>query len=303
MNINISTIIRISVAAGCMLMLAQCFAVEASAASATKKQMCAAASKSEPDLMRILTDKAKVADDEVTFFDRDDFDHDGNKEAFAVIDGDVWFVSTKECRQLTSSKALGFEEDDRILTLGGTKHILFDEQYVTETLTYAWYVSDQKAVASPISKIGMVIPDPDIEDAFMIRDSSYDAAFDNEAGVFTGHTYKTYYFYNDNKKGRICEYGGTEIDSKKADELCGMSFADRLLTSADKMLDLFYTGNGLVVMNFVRYADDADLYCHYIYDCNKGCFINDMGQETTQDEPLAGTYLKALCPDMAVYPE
>ena len=318
MSKTVRTKIKICVMAGCVLLFLQGCNVSVNAGNLDKATEEKTVQTS--DLKGILKDKAKVGDSEIAFYVQEDFDADKTEEAFAIIgeitdfeessdspgiiEGDVWFVSDKECRKLTDSSAMGFYGKDRILTLGGTKHILFDEAYATGTLTYAWTVSDGKAVDSKISKIGTVIADPDEEDHFMIQDSSYDAAFDNEIGVETGHTWKYYYFFCDTKNGnKICEYGGTEIDSKKADKLCGMTFADKLLSPGDTMKDLFYTGNGLVVLNYEQTSGDFTNYYHYIYNCEKGCFIDDRGEETTDDEPLAGTYLKALCPDMAVYPD
>ena len=47
--------------------------------------------------------------------------------------------------------------------------------------------------------------------------------------------------------------------------------------------------------------EDVSYYYHLIYDYIHGKFIDD-NREETDGEPLEGTYAKALCPDMAVYP-
>ncbi len=55
-------------------------------------------------------------------------------------------------------------------------------------------------------------------------------------------------------------------------------------------------------MNYEQEEDGYIYYYHLIYDYKNGTFIDDNGEETDV-VPLEGTYVKALCPDMAVYPE
>ena len=271
-----------------------------------------------PDLKEILRDTANVKDDGIAFFHQDDFDGDGTEEAFAIvgertefdedpdsggiIDGNVWFVGPDDCMMLTELSGMGFVGEDRVMTLGGRNYIMFDEAYATGALSYVWNVSDGKPVEAEISKIGTVIMDPDREDRFCIMDSSYDFEYDAETDVVLGHTWKYYYFYYDGEEEEIREYGGADISDVTADYLFGGPFAKDLLLPGDEKKDLFYRGNGLIVLNFERPDGDNITYYHYIYDLDKECFIDDEGRETDR-ETLGGTYLKALCPDMASSPE
>ncbi|MCR5108707.1 MAG: hypothetical protein K6B28_11155 [Lachnospiraceae bacterium] len=267
------------------------------------------------DLREKLITEGNLKDDDIRLFHQDDFDDDGADEAFAlaamnnvdeddeqIVEGDVWFVSQNGCRKLLTSEAMGFIETDRIITLGNTKYELIDDAYATGTLTYAWYVAGGEAKEASFSKIGTVITDNVGKDQFRIQDSSYDALYDPEVGDKLGHTWKQYYFFYDEKNDSVCEYGGTDIEQSEAEKLCGIDIVEQFLPAGGKLDSLFYRGNGLVVMNYEQEEDGYIYYYHMIYDYKNGTFIDDNGEETDV-VPLEGTYAKALCPDMAVYPE
>ncbi len=269
------------------------------------------------DLRKKLITEGNLKDDDIRSFRQEDFDDDGADEAFAlvknenaeeyddeqIVEGDIWFVSQDDCRKLLSSEGMGFVETDRILVLGNRKYELFDDAYATGSLTYAWYVDEDEVKDAPFSRIGTVITDEDNnKDSFRILDSSYDAEYDPEIGGTLGHTWKQYYFFYDENNDRICEYGGTEVEQSKAEYLCGIDMVSEFLPAGDDMTSLFYRSNGLVVMNYEHEEDGYISYYHMIYDFINGKFIDDNGEETGT-EPLAGVYAKALCSDMAVYPE
>ena len=268
------------------------------------------------DLREKLIAEGNLKDDEIRLFHQEDFDDDGADEAFAlvmrnnakefkdgqIVEGDVWFVSPNGCQKLRTSDGMGFGETEHILRLGNTKYELFDDVYATGRLTYAWYVADGKVKDAPFSKIGTVITDIDGKDRFRIMDSNYDVEYDPEVDGTFGHTWKQYYFFYDETNDRICEYGGTDIEQSKAEYLCGIDIVGQCLPAGDKLSSLFYRSNGLVVMNYEHEEDGHIFYLHLIYDFINGAFIDDNGEET-DGEPLEGTYAKALCPDMAVYPE
>ncbi len=272
--------------------------------------------RTDVDLRAKLIAEGNLKDDVILLFHQDDFDDDGANEAFAlvkrenvnkyddeeIVEGDVWYVSPNECQKLLASEGMGLGEIDRTLELGNTKYVLFDDVYATGRLTYAWYLTDGKVKEAPFSKIGTVITDNDGKDRFQILDSSYDAMYDPEVGDTLGHTWKQYYFFYDEANDRICEYGGTDIDKSKAEYLCGMDLFEHYLPAGDKLGSLFYRSNGLVVMNYEHEEDGYIYYHHLIYDFINESFIDDDGN-ATNGEPLDGTYAKALCFDMAVYPE
>ncbi|MCR4655397.1 MAG: hypothetical protein K5770_04110 [Lachnospiraceae bacterium] len=269
----------------------------------------------EPDLKAMILEEAVADEDELLFFDAQDFDGDGTKEAFAITgeslddfeeldiaEGAVWFAGSDGCVKLIDSDGMGTSISDRIMTLGDTKYVLFDNVYATGIQTFAWSVSDGNAVEAAFSGAGEILPDEDGEDVFEIMDSSYDSIYDPEIDGLLGHTWKHYYFFYNKEDDSVYEYGGTEIDKDKAEELCGMDIVGEFLPEDDRLDSLFLRGNGLVVMNYEHEENEEIYYFHIIYDFVGGTFIDDTGEETGE-EPLEGTYKEALCPDMAYYPE
>ncbi len=272
--------------------------------------------KKETDLMAMLIEESGAKEEEVALFHKEDFDGDGAEEAFAIIgkraddygdaslvEGTVWFAGAGECRKLEECDGMGFSDKDRLMVLGNTKYVMFDEIYGTGALTDVWYVSEGKASAAEFSGVGEVIHDDyDAEGCFRIRDSSYDFMFDPEVNGTLGHTWKNYYFYYDEADGLIHEFGGVEIDAKKAQELSGKDLVKELIPAEADVDSIYYRDNKQIIINYENKEDGYTYFYHFIYELEKGCLIDDFSEET-EKEPLGGTCLKALCPEMAVYPE
>ena len=273
--------------------------------------------KEKKDLMEDLLKETGAPVGDVAVFRQEDLDGDGEDEAFALIgkkgedseygdltlvEGEIWFVGKKGVRKIHDNGGMGFSDRERTMTLGDTKYILFDEVYVSDNLTDAWYVADGDAMEAPFTGRGYVMTDVDGENEFRVSDSSYDSMFDEESGTFLGHTWKNYYFYYDEKDGQVHEYGGAEIDKKQAEELCKKDIVKEKLKGSDILDEIFYRDNGLVVINFNRPSDGGFNYYHCIYDTRNGCYVDDGRNETTE-EYLDGTCHKALCPEIATYPD
>ncbi len=272
--------------------------------------------KNEPDLKAVLIEESGAKEDDIAFFHKEDFDGDGAEEAFAIIgkraddygnfslvEGEVWFAGAGECRKLGDCDGMGFSDKDRLMVLGNTKYVMFDEIYATGVLTDVWYVSAGKASDASFSGIGEVIHDDyDAEGCFRIRDSSYDCMFDPEVNGTLGHTWKNYYFYYDEADGSVHEFGGAGIDTKKAQELSGRDLVKELIPAGAAVDSIYYRDNKQIVINYENKEDEYTYFYHYIFDLERDCLIDDTSEETGE-EPLEGICLKALCPDMAVCPK
>ncbi len=274
--------------------------------------------KEKPYLMAELLKETGAPVGDVAVFRQEDLDGDGEDEAFALIgkmnedsedygdfslvEGEIWFVGKNGAKKIHDNGGMGFSDRERTMTLGDTKYILFDEVYVSDNLTDAWYVADGDAVEAPFTGRGYVMTNVDGENEFRVSDSSYDSMYDEESGIFLGHTWKNYYFYYDEKDGQVHEYGGAEIDKKQAEELCKKDIVKEKLKDSDILDEIFYRDNGLVVINFNRPSDGGFNCYHCIYDTRNGCYVDDGRNETTE-EYLDGTCHKALCPEIATYPD
>ena len=275
------------------------------------------AAQEEPvNLREILMEGAGVSDKETIYFHEEDFDGDGTDEAFAItgklvegpaddetVEGTAWFVSKDGCTDLRDTEGFGIAPEPEYMTLGNTKYVMFTEEYTTGWMSFVWSVENGDAVEAPISRVGKVSTDPaEGEGRFQILDSSYDFVYDPEVGDRLGHTWKVYYFFYDPESDEIKEYGGTAISADDVEKLCGRDLVGELVPKDAKVDSVFCRGNGLVAINYEQPGeDDCIYYYHYIYDFVNGRFIDDFAEETTDEEPLAGTYKEALIEDMADY--
>lgn len=267
-------------------------------------------------LYDLLLDNAGCSDDEVIVFERDDYDSDGNEEAFAIVgeeiepyddgtvyvDGEVWFVSENECRIIHRTFGLGTGEEARHMTLGDVNYILFDEFFVSESYSFVFYVDKGEVWETDYSGLGYVLASEDEENRFTITDSSYDMMDEPDIGLI-GHTWKKYYFFYDSEYGNTYEYAGTTIDEATVSYWCDDIIVNEIVPEGSTVSNIFMRGNGLIVINFETEEDDGSIrYYHFIYSTEKESFIDDAGKET-DSTPLDGIYLNCLCSMMASYPE
>lgn len=273
-------------------------------------------SSADIDLKELLLKKSGASDNELCTYIEDDFDGDGTKEAFALIgskfdefdtqlvEGTVWFVSSNTCKSLRQSMGMGIADSPRYMKVGGTEYILFDDLYVSESVTYAWSVSDGSAVEAPFSGVGSINMDSsDGKDRFRILKSAYDGEYDHTIDAPIGHTWKYYYFFYNDETKRVEEYAGTQISADNVIFLCDVDIVGDKLPKGDKLDSLFCRGNGLIVLNYEHEEDDCTYYYHYIYDFINGNYIDDYGDEDSGEYPQMGTYAITICPDIANYPE
>ena len=198
---------------------------------------------------------------------------------------------------------MGIKSEPHYMTLGDTDYIIFDDVFMSESYSYVYYVEDSEVQEFELSGLGAIWGDEREDDRFSITDSTYDARYDAEMGFMIGHTWKKYYFFYDSENGNICEYGGTWIDAATVEFWTGRDLINELIPEGDTIDSVFMRGNGMIVINYEHADEDGSIdYYHYIYDTLRMSFINDLGMET-EEEPLEGTCLIALIPEMASYPE
>ena len=257
-----------------------------------------------------------ASEDEVAAYVCDDFDGDGVNEAFVLVGietddlgdhkqiyGSIWFVSHERCDNLYSSVGMGINNTPHTMTLGDTKYVYFNDEFVSESYSVVFYVSDGFVCDADFSCVGAVGSSSSDPDTFTITDSSYDMYLDVEAGFTIGHTYKKYYFFYDSEEDRIYEYAGTSIDAATAEFWSGRDLVAELVPEGDTVTDIFMRGNGLIAINYEHTDSDGNIeYYHYIYSTVSESLVDDLGQETGE-AALSGIYLHARCPLMASYPE
>jgi hypothetical protein len=257
-----------------------------------------------------ITKAAGSPEDDIRFFDMDDFDGDGEYEAFALVGdepdydfyeeglvaGKIWFVNSLGTEPFGYGIGMGYSTHGRRLDFGDKKYVVFDSIYATGSLSYVFEVSGKEVTEAPFSQYGTV-QDPD-GDTFTIIDSSYDSEQDPDMEWPLGHTWKSYYFYYDRESGQVKEYGGSEISIEEAKELTGHDFQAECLSPGDELGTIYYRRNGIININYSR--TDADGYIYYRHrnwDMESECYRDDWGDESEEEQ--YGTYLPSRCPDIA----
>ena len=266
-------------------------------------------------LTAVLLKESGITEDQIQTVEYDDFDGDGSREAFvlvgevtddyadrSVVEGSLWYVGENTCYSLCETAGMGFFQDGRVMEIGDTKYVMFDEVYVTQAVTTVWHVSGGNAQQADFSRCGVVVV-TDEPDRFCIMDSSYDAELDPDIGTPIGHTWKYYYFFYNSEEGKVNEYAGTSIDAGTVEYLCGRDLVSELLASWDVVDGIFCRGNGMIVINYEYKQGETTHFSHYIYDFTDECFMDDYGNVLDEAEPQAGQCVPSICPAIASYPE
>ena len=269
----------------------------------------------EADLKEILLKESKASEESLQVLQEADYDGDGTKEAFALIgesvdgygtdelyEGSIWYVKEDGAQKLADSVAMGISSTVREMKMGETEYVMFDEYFISERMTYVWYVEDGEAVEAEFSRVGEVLDDLGEKNRFRIVEGSYDAVQDTEFVDWNGHTWKSYYFFYDSEEDKVREYAGTHIDAETAEQWCGRDIVDELIPDVNMIDDIFCRGNCLITINYHSEEDGLTYYYHYHFDFEKGCLVDD-NRAAYNGEALPGIYRQTICPRIASYPE
>ena len=87
--------------------------------------------------------------------------------------------------------------------------------------------------------------------------SAYDSGVDYEEGkeeeaLYTGHTWKNYYFFYDKKSGDFKEYVGKEISEDELEAACGFDLAAEIREAGYQVDVVFKRENGIINVNYSK---------------------------------------------------
>lgn len=249
----------------------------------------------------------------------DDYDGDGAKEAFCQISkvnshGDnyeeIWFVSSKEATNL-------FPEGDTFQLIG----VDGDESASFKTGKQKWLVVTFYGASGDSNLL------------YTARNGSlYESKTINNLGeawwtygglrgddlVFEMFGYdlywetggkgslKDYFFYYDSEKGDFVEYGGKQIDRSEVEQLLGRDICSEMESLGYTVDDCYYRANGMVTVNLGKVDETGGIMGSCIcYDTKAKEFLGyaDPGLEGTGVKVFSGSYVAAVSPENAVYPE
>ncbi len=261
---------------------------------------------------------ANAKDEEVRDYLVDDFDCDGVVEAFVFIGGEIdedwsacegslWFVSGENCENVHEYGSI-LVTDDKIIErydVSDKSFVAVNDSYATSNVTYLFYVKDGKCKESSVSGRGAFFK-PTYVDDYCVSVSAYDAFCDYEAGkeeegMFTGHTWKNYYFFYDEATGDFAEYKGTPMTESELEEACGFDLAGEIQAEGYQFDNAIKRTNGIINVNYSKKTVDADgngsiEYKNATFNETNHQFIDVWGDGdgSWQGSDFGGTYLESL---------
>lgn len=245
----------------------------------------------------------------------DDFDGNGSYEMFAVVGdkneaegtiyGEVWYVNDLYT-QLDAPKRGFVLGSARVVDLGDVKHFYIDEYYAVERITLVF--NTNSATSMPMLDNGQLT----YESNSNIICNSSDTDIGYYDGIWSGRSYKDYWYYWDSNDMMYKEYGGTNITKE---QLMLFDGGKEILDEVEgEITDIFYRGNNKININVKKETADGYTMGNYLlgYDENSVWIIpeerriydNSGNYETAEYYgPRDGYYKKALDESIATYTE
>ncbi len=259
----------------------------------------------------------EIVGDNILFYNYNDYDGDGYCEAFAlvkddsyeindysnIVRGKIWFVNQNGAKEIESYELL-YSISPHFFSAGGKAFIAFETYYgLNGRKTYIWGVKDQTPYQPNISGKGngfYINKYNEIE----LCHSTLDLVWDITLDQCTGRTDKNYYFYFDGTTFK--EYGGIEIDVENIKSLQnGNDIIDWIYEKSCVIDSIYYRENGIININIHEEFGEGSVRRFHIdlrLDGEKAYLLNDEINSGLSDLNF-GLYLKALCPEIATYPE
>ncbi len=247
-----------------------------------------------------------------------DFDNDGSLEAFVFIGdepdemystcaGKVWYVDGDKCEMIKECDNF-FVHGDKVIDMypvGNTVVITLEEAYATETVSYLFTLKGGEWKESNISGIGHFFK-PDYVSDYSLSVGEYDYCVDYEEGkedeaLYTGHTWKNYYFYYDEKIEDFREYIGKDISEEDLRAACGYNLAGEIRDEGYEVDNIIQRDNGIINVNYSKTAkgENKDISVEYhnaTFNINNQKYAVpwDAKENDWENSDFGGTYLKAI---------
>ena len=245
--------------------------------------------------------------DDVVFADYDDYDHDGAYETFVLLGrsredvlqdliyGQLWFVGADGCERLPSYGC--YRQIPGQMKFGeNRKYIYLHTDFcVTATISELWTVEDGKPLQSAFSGINYVTYRGGNE--FELTADGYDHSYEIEDDLYTGHTWKPYFFQYVEAEDGIVPYEGKLISKEELKELCGQDLAAEIEAEGYALGEIIRWGTRIVTVNYsIPVEVDGEIvgtsYENIIWDCDSKDYWRKEERHVTswKDAGEGGTY-------------
>lgn len=270
-------------------------------------------------LIEVLFENTADPEEKLYDFVIDDYDLDGNYEAFAVkgrrsgydIEGDIYFVTVEGVEKINGETYYLDYDRYPVFDLGDRKLYRVWHVFTTGRSAYVYGVKDGEWYEHEISQRGQDLERMGLSDNFtIVNGGDYDIGYSAGDNMTAGHTWKTYYLYWNGEEFR--EYGGIEITEEQFLKCEG---AQHILDLAEEndcfVSNILYRGNGLINVNFTDrdfYGNEKYYYFSLILEDGKLEYLRTDGNLSNKDDEFeynacSGIMYPAFLEDIADYPE
>jgi len=207
-----------------------------------------------------------------------------NDDKGRYIIGEIWFAGSKGAK-----RAEWYSGDIYFMSFGSDKYLIFQHNGATGFPCSVYGARDGELYVPEISGLGMALCYNE-NGELIYRHSTYDAPH---------HSWKCYWLYYDEEERKFKEYGGVPITLEQFMTFKNAQSAIDLIGDGE-IGTIYIRGNGIVNINYTiaDYSGAWDLPCYY-----DNITARYKDGEIYSIEADNGTYLPALCPEVAVYPD
>lgn len=272
-------------------------------------------SENESELKELLK---KNTSKNIIAFSYDDFDFDGEYEAFAFVGesigndeyseykGELWFVNSSECSKLVETS--NYYTINYLIPFENQKFVCLNNIFGNGSTAKIWTVIDGKAKECNISGDSFETIQLFDKNCLTVVNTDFDGVCTLN-GNWSSRTNKQYYYFWDKNESKFKEYGGVEISKEQFSSLNGADSIEKYIASKGYSIDkLYYRGNNVININCKKYESGYGTYYNNItlrYTKDKNSVEEIDGENWDgkfSKSSFGGVYKKALREELAVYP-
>lgn len=275
--------------------------------------------KADPETVRLenkLISEGKVDPEKILMMNVNDFESDGNIEAFAFVgeriddedpsyDGALWYISDSDL-EVVSENENGYRDIDGVIANYDSKSFAYVDLYgVTNSPSVVFGVRDGRPVEESISMLGN-IDVMDFGDEIIIMDSTYDCTFTD--GIYIGHSWKPYFFHYDTEAEEFVEDKSRELTKDEAMVLCGFDIVAEVESRGYTANRILERCDGIVIVNYsnvITYEDGSQeiSYNQANYNPMTKQYLDawGTGENTFEGSGFGGIYKESIFEDIGIY--
>lgn len=237
-------------------------------------------------LKRNVLIKAGVEEDAILLMDYDDYDGDGRYEAFVfcgesydyygdiIYSGEFWFAGEEQCVQLPERFGSSYRKIDGQMTFRcmehGQKYLYYYSDFCfTANISGIWTVQDGKPTEVKLPQSGQVVYRGD-SCGFELWVDGYNHYYEPADDLWTGHTYRPYFYHYNGEKGLLEPDEGTGLSREELAEICGFDLAAEVEAEGYEVTDIVrWLPSDIVTVNYTIPLDEfgSITYENIIWDC------------------------------------